>query len=189
MNENKVKDITGQKFGRLTVIRRDTEPHSYRGAYWVCRCDCGKEHIVLGTNLRRGEVASCGCANVEAARRMGKANLGSGRGGRKATGKKYYITEKRLYNVWVVMRERCNNKKWPQYESYGGRGITICEEWNSFEAFMNWAYSSGYDKNAKRGECTIDRIDNDKGYYPENCRWTTQTVQIHNRRTRRKKTV
>ena len=189
MNEYKVKDITGQKFGRLTVIRRDTETHYGNHAYWVCKCDCGKEHIASGSNLRRGQVTSCGCANVEAARRMGKANLGKGRGGRKATGEKYYIIEKRLYNVWVVMRERCNNKNWPQYKNYGGRGITICEEWNSFENFMKWAYANGYDKNARRGECTIDRIDNDKGYCPDNCRWSTQTVQIHNRRPRGKKTA
>ena len=190
MNEYKVKDITGQKFGRLTVLRRDMEPHSCRGAYWVCRCDCGKEHIALGTNLRRGQVTSCGCASIDAARRMGRANLGIGRG-RKGTSEKYYITEKRLYNVWVVMRERCNNPKWPQYKHYGERGIRVCEEWYNFRTFMEWAYANGYDKDAKRGECTIDRIDNSKGYSPDNCRWVTLAENLRNRRTwtRRKKTA
>lgn len=187
---NPAKDITGQKFGRLTALRRDYGEHSRNGAYWVCKCDCGREHVVLGANLRTGRVRSCGCASIEHSRNMGKANKGGNGGGRPAGGERLYVKERRLYNVWKGMRERCNYKDWPQYKDYGGRGITVCEEWNDFKTFMKWAYENGYDKNAKRGECTIDRIDNDKGYTPDNCRWASMSVQLSNRRTwKRNKTA
>ena len=176
-----VVDMIGKRFGKLTVISKYQGEKKRRGAYWVCRCDCGNEHITLGQSLRRGSVTSCGCNRVENASQL----IGHRWGQEHQT--KTYKENKRLYNVWVVMRERCNNPKWPQFKDYGGRGIKVCDEWETFRPFMEWAYSHGYDKNAKRGECTIDRIDNDQGYSPSNCRWVPQSVQIKNRRPRSKK--
>ena len=88
----------------------------------------------------------------------------------------------RLYNVWKNMKVRCNNPHYKEYKYYGGRGITVCEEWNDFNEFQKWAYSNGYDEKAKRGECTLDRISTDKGYSPSNCRWVNMKVQCSNRR-------
>ena len=85
----------------------------------------------------------------------------------------------RLYKIWIGMRVRCNN---PRYKYYGGRGISVCEEWNDFMSFQKWAYENGYKDDAKRGECTLDRIDSDKNYEPSNCRWVNMKVQSNNRR-------
>lgn len=162
----KAKQEIGNKYGRLTVISRD-ESHHGRHAYWVCRCDCGKEVVASGANLRRGQVRSCGCS------RIGNHS------------RRHYDEDRgRLYHVWNGMKTRCSNPNFPQYKDYGGRGIKVCKEWLEYGNFLKWARETGYDDNAPRGQCTLDRIDNDGDYCPENCRWVTMRQQMASRRKR-----
>lgn len=153
-------DLTGQQFGRLTVIERDT---SSKRSAWFCRCSCGNIKSVLMTHLRSGATTSCGCYQKE---RASKSNLIHG-GSRTS-----------LHNRWKAIRQRCNNPNDRGYANYGGRGIALCSEWNDYRVFEEWAMNNGYSK-----ELELDRIDNDKGYSPDNCRWVKRIINNHNRRT------
>lgn len=152
-------NIAGQKFGRLTVIK-----YAYtikKIAFWLCKCECGNEKIVRGNDLRRGKIKSCGCFR--------KDNLTT-----------HKLTHSKLYRIWANLKKRCNDTS---YKYYGGRGITVCPEWqNDFMNFYDWAINNGYDENAKRGECTIDRIDVNGNYEPLNCRWVDYKTQMNNTR-------
>ena len=171
--EVKIKDLTGQQFGRLTVIE-DTGRRNNGNVVWRCRCSCGKIIETVGYSLTRGDAKSCGCLRNE---RTVPANSTHGK------------TNTRLYVVWTSIKKRCFNPNYVRYKDYGGRGITICEEWcNDFQAFYEWSMANGYDPDAPRGQCTIDRIDNDKGYCPENCRFTDAKTQRINQRPRTTKT-
>lgn len=160
------KDITGQRFGRLTVTRREgSTPQGI--ATWCCLCDCGRSCIVEGAKLRKGNTQSCGCLHDEIAKKRLTAH-----------GK----SRSRLCGVWKAMKQRCCNPSNKNYSRYGERGITVCNEWmQDFQAFYNWAIENGYDENAATGRCTIDRIDNDKGYSPDNCRFVTIQEQQRNK--------
>ena len=164
-------DLTGQRFGRLTVLRR--AENRGRRVYWFCACDCGETREILGQNLRNGRVTSCGCWNREKAALRMKQN--------KTT---HGLSKTRLYKIWIKMRERCEAKDERRFRLYSGRGIRVCSEWSDFLAFKNWAESHGY-----REDLELDRINNDGNYCPENCRWTTRTVQVRNRRNTAVETI
>lgn len=175
ISHSQLEQLFGQRFGRLTVKEQADPFISQNGekkARWLCICDCGKETIVRADYLKQGRTMSCGCYSKEA---LAQANTIHG------------MSESRLFKIWCGMKQRCNDKNCKNYPNYGGRGIKICEEWNKdFSTFFDWAMSHGYEPSALRGDCTIDRINNDGNYEPSNCRWVDMKVQASNKRNNKK---
>lgn len=162
-------DITGQRFGRLVAIEMAFKKN-YR-SHWRCKCDCGNEIIVDLGNLRSGHTKSCGCYKAEKA---SETHMKHGHA-RKAC-------RDRLYPVWRSMKQRCALENSKAYHWYGERGISVCAEWKDYKTFKDWAYSNGYNPSAKRGDCTIDRIDVNGNYEPSNCRFVSMKIQNLNKR-------
>lgn len=157
-------DLTGQRFGRLVVVGRNQSRNNRRHVAWDCVCDCGNTCVVLGCNLKTGKTQSCGCLRNP----------------------KHVKSRERLYPIWYCMIQRCTNPTDSRYHRYGARGISVCEEWaNDYRVFREWAYANGYKDDVARGQCTIDRIDIDGDYCPENCRWVDNITQCNNKSSNR----
>ncbi len=165
-------DLTGDRFSRLVVLSQAEsyiQPNGKKVVMWNVRCNCGKEFVVSGASLRSGNTQSCGCYNKQRTRETQTTHAQS---------------RTRLYTIWQGMKQRCHNPNAINYSNYGGRGITVCDEWErSFENFYGWAMANGYDSSL-----SIDRIDNNKGYSSYNCRWVDMSIQEANRRLLRRNT-
>jgi hypothetical protein len=144
-------DMSGQIFGRLTVIGRSTKANSTGAVFWCCRCECGTETETSGVNLRSGQTRSCGCLHIT-----------------------HGMTLSPEYRVWRSMHQRCSNPKHIRYQRYGGRGITVCDRWGSFENFLA-------DMGPRPTGLTLERKNNDQGYSPDNCKWATWSEQNRNK--------
>lgn len=159
---NNFKDITGQKFGRLTVIK-----FAYvkdENAYFLCQCDCGRKHITKGARLRNGGVKTCGkCINPSGYRI-------------------HNMHKHKFYKIWADVKQRCLNKNYKAYKWYGNRGITVCKRWLEFINFRDDMYSSYKEHKLNNSYTSIDRINNNGNYCKENCRWATNEEQQRNKR-------
>lgn len=171
------KDLTGKKFGKLTVLNLHHKEKFFRNDrkrfeskyFWLCKCDCGNEKIIEGKSIRSGRTRSCGCLNKEIIKNIATRN------------KKHGLKNTRLYRIWQNMKARCQIKNTENYHYYGKRGIKVCDEWkNNLLLFYEWAMNNGYQDNL-----TIDRIDINGNYEPANCRWVDMKTQNKNRRNNR----
>ena len=158
---SKFMDLTQQKYGRLTVL--DRAPNVGKFVAWRCLCECGKHTTVLAGHLRMGRIISCGCYLKENSKR-------------RATKHGHWGTK--LHKIWLTMRQRCNNPRCKSFEGWGGRGIKICKEWDDFSVFESWALSHNYIEGL-----SIERVENNGNYCPENCKWIPKGDQ--NKNTRR----
>lgn len=164
-------NLIGTRFGRLVVLERLEDyvaPNGRHDSRWRCICDCGNYVVRTYGSLKRGS-DKCLCKHCQDEELVRRSRTHGGR-------------NTRLYEVWCSMIKRCNNPNSISYPNYGGRGIKVCDEWLDFKAFKDWAIPSGYDENAPKRECTIERTDVNGNYCPENCTWCSWEQQLYNRR-------
>lgn len=166
---SKALDLIGQKFGRLTVIKR-IGSNSHGQSIWLCKCDCGNEKVIRGYCLSNGHTQSCGCYNMELKKERSNLLI--------KNNTKHGMRNNILYDVWYAMVDRCTNPNSPPYKNYGGRGILVCDEWkDNPTCFIEWATSHGY-----KSGLQIDRINNELGYSPNNCRFVDRKTNCRNKR-------
>lgn len=157
----KIKDLTGLEFGKLTVVSL-TEERQGGSPIWLCNCSCGVKDVKVSTRkLNSGHTKSCGCLKSE------KLTLSNTKHGQ---------SRSRIYNIYIGMKSRCENKLDKNYDQYGGRGIIVCDEWVDFNNFHKWSVLNGY-----TDEMSLDRINNNGNYDPSNCRWVSMKLQANNR--------
>lgn len=156
----RIKDMTNKKYGRLKCLKYVKTEND--GAHWLFSCDCGKEKVINGSVVRQGKVLSCGCLQKE--KFMKNSN----------NPKTHGMTKTRTYKIWVGMKQRCNNPNSNLYNNYGNKGISVCEEWNSFEIFLN-------DMGEAPDGFTIERVNNELGYSKHNCKWANRSEQNINK--------
>lgn len=147
----KLVDLTGERFGKLTVVGRSSQNKGNKRTYWDCVCECGNRAVIESWNLRNGLTKSCGCLFRDSITSHGGCHTP-------------------LYRVWMGMKARCQNPNSKAFKYYGGKGVSVCDEWLDFQSFMDWAIFSGYSNGL-----TLDRVDSQGNYCPENCRWITQS--------------
>lgn len=161
---SRVEDICGKRYGKLTVRSVDKDRTTKKHTYWFCECDCGNVVSVRADCLKSGTTKSCKCLWTA----------------EESHHKKHGMSSTKLYHVFYAMLQRCENEKDKRYRDYGERGIRVCDEWKANpESFLKWAMENGY----KEG-LTIERVDNNKGYSPENCKWITIAERQKNKRPR-----
>lgn len=159
-------DLVGKTFGRL-FVKEYAGQGVGRISLYKCKCSCGNELVVRSDRLKTGHTQSCGCLHQQI-----RSKLLTTHG----------LSRSKLYREWRNIINRTSYPNHESYPNYGGRGVTICAEWLDFQNFYDWAYANGYDENAPRGKCTLDRIDVNGNYEPSNCRWVTTKIQNNNKR-------
>ena len=160
-------DLAGKRYGYLTPIKIVGKDNRHNNL-WECQCDCGNIVITTATQIKSKNTVSCGCFRKKIIDSIGDISKTHGE------------SKTRLYRIWYTMKRRCYDENFNRYNDYGGRGITVCDEWHKYENFAKWAKSNGYSDTL-----TIDRIDVNGDYCPENCRWSDYVTQSNNRRNNR----
>jgi hypothetical protein len=158
----KLIDVSGNVYGKFTVIKYDKEKSTPKKHYWVCRCECGNIKSVNIDNLKNGSIKACGCLKGQ-------------------NSKKYLIQNKKLYKKWQHMKSRCLNKNDISYKNYGARGIKVCDEWLNYNNFANWSLNNGFDEKLE-----LDRINVNGNYEPSNCRYVCRLINSRNKRDSKK---